>query len=418
MATSAFTRQLAYFQEVTQGTPPADWAASGVRLRPKADSVDTSAFKRSVIEDERSRENVLDTEQKILGIKGGIEFPFDLYATGTGVETAGGAQVAATALSTFLAHCRGGQHRSNSTTISAGTTTTATVGATTNISLGCYVGVEDTSAADNIVYPRRVVDIAGSVLTFDEALPFTVASGDVLHGAITIFDDEDVLEDSGAGPYTFSWLLSEGRGSAREHWEARGCVSQIDSIKITRNSPPEMSVKTLVASHRTPEAMSDPTWASDPYGLAPVAVGPTTSLWLEDYGTTTSTQRHAIELSVTPGSTREPVETLTEVQSGMVGRSHYGLGKDDTVAMLHTLFSQGELTDFEAQTVKVVRWSRNAPAGQGFAVAMHRCEIHDPPSSAPAGPSLGMKLGLRALRDTDSVATTDLWRTRIAIVLF
>lgn len=426
MPTSALTSSLAYAFETTQGAAPANAAAwvtavgsltTGARIRHISESLQIDAFKQPTIEDMRSQENVMDQEQKILGIKGGIEFGFDAYLTGTGVVTAAASQVDATALSNLLGHCFGGQDRSNSTTISAGSSTTATVAATTNINLGSYVGIEDTSAADGLVYLRRVVDISGSVLTFDEALPFAVASGDVCHGAITIFLDEDALEDSSLGPTTLAWHLSRGRGSAREQWVAAGCKAAVESISLPRNEAPKLSFKVLVASFTTPEANSDPTWVSDPLGNAPLAIGPATHLQLQTYGTTTQAERHALECSFSPGCSPTPMDTLTEVNVGMPGRGHYGLGLSDTTAQLHTLMSSADYTAFNAGTLRYLRWSRVSTAGRCIALAMSRAELVETPAFAAAGPSMGAKLAMRGLKDTTSVATTALWRTRMAIVI-
>lgn len=419
MPTSAIASSLAFFQEVTQGLGPADaaaWASSGTRIRHIAESLQLDGFKQSVLEDERSFENVQDLESKILGIKGSAEFGFDIYLTGLGSVVAANTQAAHIPLTTLLTHCMGAAHRSNATTITAGTSTTATVGATTNIALGCYVGIEDADDPGR-VHLRRVTNIAGSVLTFDQALPFTVANGDTLRAAITVYFDEDILEDSSVGPTTLSWLISKGRSTAAEHWQAVGTKSYVEGIQISRNELPKLSIKTMVASFRTPDQLSDVTWAADPSGFAPVAVGPDTQVHLQTYGTTTTALRHTLELSISPGGMPAPVDTLTEVETGMVGRSHYGLTKDETTASIHTLFTNTDFSAFTAGTLRLLRWARIASAGNACAVALHRCQQVETPSNANAGVSLGTKHSYRGMRDTTTTATTDLWRTRLAIVI-
>lgn len=414
------TSSLAYVDETTQGTGPADaaaWVTDGVRLRHIMGTLDPSGFKQSTIEDERSQENVQDFDPVILGIKGGVEFPFDVPLHGLGDTTASGNTVDQNELSELLEHCMGGVHLSNSTVATGGTTTTAILTADTAIALGCYVVVV-LPDMPQVNYPRRVVAFNGgtNTVTFDEVLPRAVAADDVIHGAATHYFDEDILNDSSIGPSTRSWLISVGRGSEREHWEANGCKSYIDALELPRNGVAKAKIKTKVASFQTPDELSDPAFTATPDGDAGTAIGPRSSLWLQDYGSTAAASRHCIDLAIKPGGVPEPVETLTEVESGMPGISHYGLARDKTTATVKTLFSQGEFQDFNAGTLKVLRWVRHGGPGVGFAVAMHRCEVRETPTMAPVGPSMGMELEIHALRDTTAIASTDLARSRLVIV--
>lgn len=418
MPTPNDTSSLARFQEVTSGTGPANaaaWVAGSTRMRHIMGSLDTSGFEQATIVDERSQEDVQGSEQTILAIKGGVEFPFDAYFTGLGETTADGDTWTADELHDHLQHCMGGAYITPSTTATGGSTTTAILDDATGMVLGAYVGVE-LAARPGVVLPRRIVDIATLTVTFDQALPSAVASGDLIHSAATYYFDEDALNDSGIGPTTAAWLLTQGRGTAREHWGAYGCKSWIDSISLGRNAAPRLAFKTKVARFDTPDDLSDPSFSAIPEGDAPVAVGPSTQLWVEDYGTTTNTQRHAVEFSVKPGGAPAPCETLTEQTDGMPGIAHYGLTRDDSTAELKTLFSQAEFDDFTNGQLKTVRWSRNSTAGRTIAVAMHRCEFPKTPKSTGVGPSLGQDLSLRALQDTTDVATTDLWRSRLVLV--
>lgn len=416
MPTPNNTQSLARYAEATQGTGPADWDASGVRMRFVAGSADFSSLKQTTIEDERSQENVQDYDQVVLGIKGGVEFPFDVYLHGLEATTASGSTVTQNELSELLEHCLGGVHLSRSTTATGGTTTTAVLTDDTDISLGCHLGVVQSGR----VWIRRVIahNAGTNTVTFDQALPAAVANGDVIHGCATHYFDEDVLNDSSVGPSTWS-LLGQvgGRGSAREWYELNGCKLHVDSISLSRNALPKASIKAMVASFQTPDEVSDVSWTSDPEGAAPVAVGPRTSFWIEDYGTSTNTTRHCMELNVKPGGKPSPIETITEAEDGMPGIAAYGLTRDKTTASLKMLFSQAEYQDFSAQTLKQLRWQRDGGAGRTIAVGMYRAEIMSPPVPTAVNPSLGEDFELHALRNTDDSATTDLWRSRMVIVL-
>jgi hypothetical protein len=418
MTTPNNTTSLARFQEVAQGTGPvnaAAWVASGVRHRHIMESLDLSAFKQTVIEDERSQEDVQAFEQVILGIKGGIEFPHEEPLHGLEDVAADGDPVVANELATFLTHCMGGIHLSRRTTATGGTTTTAILTVDTDVEVGCHFWVEQGGRR----YPRRVVAFNGgtNTVTFDEALPAAVANGDVLYGAATLYFDEDALNDSSVGPTTWSWYLSQGRGSAREHWEANGCKSSIESISLPRNAAPKLAFKTLVASFDTPDDLADPTWTTEPEGAAPVAVGPRTHVSLNDYGSTVSVQVHGVEVAIKPGGAPSPIDTGTELQTGMPGRAGYGLTRDKATATFKTIFDSARFADFTAGTLLNFRWHRDGGAGRLVAVGMPRCQIAATPATSPAGPSMGMELELEALKDTTAIGTTDLARSRVVVVL-
>jgi hypothetical protein len=192
----------------------------------------------------------------------------------------------------------------------------------------------------------------------------------------------------------------------------------VESIQLQRNAAPKLAFKTKAASFATPDELSAVTFTDTPDGNAGTAVGPRTSLWLGDYGSTAAASRHAVELSIKPGGAPEVCETGTEVQTNMPGISHYGLARDKTTATLKTLFAQGEFEDFNAGTLKALRWARHGGPGVGFACAMHRCEVRETPVNSPAGPSMGMELEIHGLRDTTAIASTDLSRSRLVIVLW
>jgi hypothetical protein len=427
MPTPNDTTSLAYAFETTQGSGPANAAAwvtavgalaTGARIRHIMGSLDASSFDRETIEDERSQENVQDEELTIVDtIQGGIEFPHEAYFESTGVTTADATQAVATAFSNLLGNCLGGQTRTYSTTATGGTTTTAILTADTGVVLGAYVGVQ--LAGSSLLEPRRIVawNDGTNTVTFDQALPSAVQAGDIIHGAITLSFDEDLLNDSSSPVSTLSWLLSIGRGTGREHWEARGCKSWIDSIMLPRNGAPKLAFKTKVASYSKPNDLNDPSFTLTPEGGAPVGIGPQTQLWMQDYGTTTNTQLQASDVSIKPGGEPAPYPTDTEAVSGMPGISHYGLTRDKTTMSFRALFDQDQFNDFDDQVVKVIRWSRRAGPGRTIAVALHRAQIVKTPKPQKQGPSLAMDLEVKALRDTTSVASTDLWRSRLVIVL-
>ena len=428
MATSKHPSELAFFTETTQGTGPADaaaWASDATRIRHISDSLETSGFKQTTADDLRSQEDVLSQEQKVLGIKGGNEFGFDMYLTGTGVTTNSGQQVASDALLTIMAHCLGGSERGYSTTATGGSSTTVALTSTTGVDEGVFLAIQDNTspaaAHSGKLYIRKVESLAGLTATLDEALPFAVAAGDIVHACHMYYIDESVLVDTTTGSRTFSWLISKGRIAAadRENWEAHGCKGILASLELSRNQPPKMSIRNMVASFETVEEAAEPTWSGTPFGYAPTAIGPDTTVWLEDYGTTTSTQLHVAEFTLNPGVASTPIDTVTEKQTGMPGRAGYSLGLgDSTVDMLVYPLTQGDWTDFNNQQIKVCRIAKAGTVGKAWAISMPRCEIVETPHGEGVGDGLGHRLMLRALKNTDnaSAGNASLWKSRFVIV--
>lgn len=419
MATANWAGELAYFQESTQGTGPADaaaWQASGKPIRYIMESVDVSELRQSVIEDMRSQVEALANEQSVLGIKGSVSFKFSAYLTGTGAETAAASQVNANSTSDLLQHCFGGQSRTNSTTLAGGghTTTVVNVTAATNIAIGDIIGIEY-ATAPGVVHPREVTNVAALAVTLHRALPSVPANGDKVQAGITIYPDEAVLEDSAVGPYTHSWYIRKGRegSSSALGWECKGCKASLKSINIARNDVPKMDFHVDVASFVTPEASSTPDFSTY-HGNAPVAIGPTTELFFGDAGVTTDAQLHLVEASINTGIGSKPVNTTTEVQTGMPGRWGYTLDRQDVTIDLHCVpWSNTRMTEFNAQTLKQVDIIKKSAAGKTIMIRMPRCEIKLAPIVDGADNVLSQRWQLRALNG--SVTTNAKTKAKIKI---
>lgn len=435
MATSKHPSQLRYAFESTAGTGPADasaWdtavgsASTGGSLRHIATSLNTDALKQSMIEDERSQVDVLTQELKIHGIRGGVSIPFEIYLHGTGVLTADTDQVADDMVGNFLEHVFGGQQSTYSTTATGGSTTTAVLDATTGIDEGVYLAIQDNTspiaAHSGRVYIRQVASYNSgtSTVTFDEALPFAVSSGDIVHGCRAYYIDESVLVDStGASNRQLSWHIMKGLAGATEAWELHGCVSELASMTFNRNAAPTLAFNTHVASYVGPGTAVEPSFTDTPFGFAPQAIGPSTSLWMADTGSTTSTQFSAISVGVAPGLVRTPVETVTEATSGMPGRGLYSIGKSDCMATIHFApYTATRLSEFLNDTEKQIRYAKAAAPGSAWAVHFPRCQVVEEPTSMDAEDVMGVNVAFRAMQRAanSNASNTALWRSRMVLI--
>lgn len=419
MTTSIKPSQLAYFQEVTQGTGPADasaWASGGQRIRHLGETLDVSGVEQAVVEDERSQEGIFDLEYSIKGLRN-TSFPFSVYLTGSGAATADGNQISETPLMTLLEHALGGLHRSNSTTLSGGghSTTTINVAAATNIIHGCLIAVEDVT--DGTIAVRRVLDVNTLAVVLDEALPFTPANGDLVHGMATLYIDETVLVDSSSGPTTFSWLVQKGLAAALENFEFNGCKSELKTISLQRGALPVLAFETQAASFDPPGTAPSPSWSSDPAGFAPVSIGPDTVITYQTQGTTTINAIHVSDFQVEVGVPVVSVDTNTEVQDGMEGRQGYTTQPADTTITMNVVpFASSHWTNFAADSLRRVRFYKRANEGQIFAVHCSRCELK-PPKRGVSGAVSSNMITLRAHKDAVSseASNQQMWRSKILI---
>jgi hypothetical protein len=413
MATSTIPSRLAYFQETTSGTGPADWAASGVQIRHMAESLDTSSLQQTVLEDERSQLSVLAYEKHIKGIKGGVSFDHEMYFHGIGTATAGGEQAAATPLSNLLGHCQGGQWRGRSTTADGTHSgTTVELADATGFAVGGFLAWVNPAGLAEI---RQITDLTGSVATVHRAFSGTPSNADVITACIVIYEDEDVLIDSNVGPTTLSWLLGKGKGSATEYHECRGCKSNISGFSFGRNTVAKVSLSTLVASFSDPDESPSPSWSSLPSGHAGRAIGPSTTVFVQDYASTADNRVGCSEFSVTPGISPSLAETLTENAAGMPGLYGYGLERNPcTVQMTVVPSATSWHEDFTDGNLKHVQFEKLAPPGSAWSLYFPRCEVGTQPSRGATGVTMASSFTVNALQDEGANA---LQTSRMYIVL-
>ncbi len=424
MANLPWLVRFASFDETTPGTPPANAAAwqSESSTQVITDSLDVSGLGPAAIEDMRSQLNAQAKELNRVGLRNG-EFPWKIYATGTGVTTGAGSQVAETMLARHLENGLGGIHRSNSTVCSGnGSTTTIQVTADTNFAEGGHIGWEHPTTG--VVYIRQLMEESGAnIWELDEALPIASATDDVIHGAITCYIDPDILANSNSSGRQMSHLIQFGSPaiSEAETWVTIGCVNTISGLSWARDANPEFDITTMCANYTLPHE-SPPTgmsWSADPLGVAPSVVGPGGRVWFEDVGTTTIGSLCLAGLTLGIGVPRVRVATVTESAANMHGTCHYSVGRIAPTATL-TLenFSTAEMTDWAAGTMKAFRVQAGTAPGFCFAVSMPNAEIATVPKRAVSDGNSGRTVELRAHQGDDNentLFTTDTALTRAAL---
>lgn len=409
-----FKSWLAFYQETTQGDPPADWDNDGTLVDHL--EADPSSITQSLIEDATLNTRAKTKRLKIKGLKNVEGVKVGLNWHGSEVETTDTNQVTQTALAQILEHCMGGQQLGYSTTCTAGTAAIPVVASGTGIDEGVFLGFEDQDDPGR-VHIRRVVswNNGGLAATLDQALPFTPANGDKVHACIMSYIDEDILEDSEAGPYTFSWRIEKGTEAV---WDLMGTKANL-ALQFPRNAPPRLDLTIMAATWRH-ESLTKETWTQTPAGKAPLAIGPGTQIFLQTYGTYTDNTYCTSSFAMEPGIAIMPIDTVvTHEGSNMEGRCGYTIGQADTTATIQIVpFDNDWETVLQNNTFKTLRYCQVAQAGKSWAVHFSRCEITETPKHGTFSNAQGVNIKFTAHEDlaNSNASNAKLWRSNIILV--
>lgn len=439
MPGSAHYHQLAFYQETVQGEGPANAAAwlaavaappSAFRIAPLVGSFNTSAIGPGLVDDDRAYDDIFDDEGDLVGIDN-PEFTFESYAETNGAAAASGSQIGLTWQMALAQHALGGLHRGttrvadtaagslhSTTQVEVNDDTGILVGGHVAITLANYTGLGGATVA----HVRRVTAInsATNLITLDQALPATPVDDDVVGACATAYVDSTALRNSVTGPVTMSWHISRDQTSGTANWEILGAKAQLVSLSAERDDFAKLAWKVLGGSSAMPNDAASPAWVTDPENEVPFQIGRYTQLWLQDYGTTTSTLHGASQFTVEDfGVPVVPADTITSITAGMQGRSGYSTTRGDTmVAVTIREHDSNWWTEYEARAYKVARFANLAPRGGGFAVTLPRCQIQSRPDFVGEDGSSANSLKLKGFRDLSSVATTQLARSKICLVWF
>ncbi len=421
MTSPANPREWAFFQETTAGSGPADWAASGTRVRVIEGTPDPATIKPTSIDDPRAQEDIFTENDQVIGLEN-HEYGVSIPLCGAEVATDVATQVAATSYATILEHCLGGMWRGTRTFCKVGGTHTATqveLNSSTGYDEGTFLAVEDADDTGRL-FIRRVTAVSGDQMTLDEALPFTPADNDVIWPCIDLYVDESVLKDSLVGPKQFSTLSQTGGAASGEYFESNGCKIELTRIVPVRNQLLACELTVKAASLKDPTEVSEPSWSGDPDGLAGVPVGPDGKAFFQDYGTTTASLVHVADLNIDVGVPVVRHETNTEVTAGMQGTRGYGTQPARTMLnFTQSPWSSDGITDYKAGTKKVFRWQKVGAAGQCVALHFSRVEWLEEQSRGEKNAISTNVHQLKAHKDTTNAAasSSEQWRSKIHIVL-
>lgn len=403
---------LAFYPETTVCAPPADWGASGVRC--EFISIEL-APKQPLLVDPTAEGNPLAVgkRRKIKGARN-VDWTLTTKFHGTGTETAVDAQVAETYLSKLLKWCYGGVHRSNSTTISGpGTATVPIVDDATGIIPGCMIAFEDVTSPNDEnmgkLHFRRVLSVNGGTkaVTLSEALPFTPADTDKVHGTLTIYADRSVLKDAVAGPTTWHWLYRQAEDGTDLMWQLEGSVATATFQGLGAGELPSLQLAVMSANfrHSDYDDLSAVTFPAAAGTSAQLVNGRDIQCSIGAYGNTAMAEVEVNAVAFEPGITRSKVTTTTEKIDRFEGLATYSYSVGETkMNMTLVPFDPAWYEGlYEESDYRINYYQPGPGSGPGKAWCFHvaKAQVAATPSRADVGDVNGVAVEFSAMIPSD-----------------
>lgn len=410
---------LAFQTESAPCVPSGAWAdATAIEFL----SINLDNVKQALIVDPTLERRVFapGKRKRIRGIRN-VEWSAGVKLHGTGATTTADSQVSATYLSTILAWCMGGQHRSYTrAVVSAADAHTLTVGEGKTVGFipGCGVFVEDTTSPSSgnsgKLHLRRVVsvDAENDTIVLSEDLPFTPAAGDIIHGTITLHVDETYLESAvRAGAIrTLSWFAKKTKGDTEHLWQLEGTVASMAVQGLGRGELPSIVLNMMSANfrHSGEDGLTEPTLAT-PQGKPQLSMGLDVLFNVGEYGDETFATKAANTVGFDPGFTRSPVPSTTEDLDRFEGLADYSVTPAET-KMTATLVPYdsslyGELEDPDHPGHRLTLYQPGPGSGPGKAWGIHiaRAQLVATPGRVNVEQVHGMALEWGAMIPDDAV---------------
>lgn len=413
---------LAFFPETTAAISTTDWAADGTAIDHLAVDINP---KEALVVDPTLEERIQSTgkRRRIRGIRNN-EASVRIKLHGTGAATAEDSQVAETYLSQILEWCMGGQHRSYTRDVVSSAnayTLTVGVGLTTGFIPGCLIAVEDTTSptAQNTgkLHFARVASVNGGTdtITLTEALPFTPAAGDRIHGTITLYIDELVLEDAirNGTINTWSWYHKRlsATGGTDEIWQLEGCVATPSFANFGRGQLPEIALALMAANfkHSGTDSLTNVSFSSTA-GKPQLSMGKDVRCSIASTAATTRVAQDINAFAIEPGFSRVRVETATEEIERFEGMSTYSMAPGECkVTATIVPYSDDWYAAIAAETDFRIMYYQPGPggaaaagAGKSWAFCLPRTQIPTTPSRADVNEVHGAQVEFAAMEPADT----------------
>jgi hypothetical protein len=342
-----------------------------------------------------------------------------MWSTGESFVT--GATVVATPLGRLLGHAIGGSSLGNHATVTViNSPTSFDVDDADDLAVGQIIGLRETADPNGYAYPAQIVDLVGVTVTIDRVMPFTLAIGDLLHGAETAYFDQDALTNPANPMYsTLSLLIAKGP----DVWVAGGAHLALESLAVERGQQPKFTWPILAAAGYPPGtagAVTLPAFTGTIEGLTDVrAIGRLTNARLATYGdTTTSILCPLFSAAITPGVPVLAQDSVTECASGSPGRYGYRTEPGDTMLTLVVQLDADKQTLWTAGTYLTVSYYQVGPIGECWCVHGRKAFLMDAPRPVLDQGTNRYEIVVQLTDDVDAAADGELAASKIQIARY
>lgn len=423
---SIHRRSLAYYPETTAAIAPADgtaWLSDGVPI--EFISVDVNPKQQLYVDPTAERRIMANGKRlRVKGVRW-VDWSATLKWHGLGAATATDDQAAHSYLSTIMTWVCGGATRTYTRVIASSAnayTLTLDVGDEAGFVAGCLIAVEDTTSAtaENAgkLHFAQIASISGQDLTLTEALPFTPAQNDVIHGTVTVYVDEDYLEDAirNSAIRTYSWLYQASTNSD-EIWQLEGTVAHFKLGNLNRGQMPQVTLSMMSANfkHSSDDSLSYVNFGAAA-GKPPLSMGLDVRCSLSPTGATTRVSADLNAADFESGFTRVRVETLTEEVDRFGGMSTYSVAPGETKLTMtvvpHDSIFYAALADETTYRCMLYQpgpgGGAAASAGKAWAICIPKGQIAETPSRVDVNEIHGEQIVLSAMLPTAAGSATEM----------
>lgn len=337
-----------------------------------------------------------------------------LWSTGESFVT--GDTVAEDFLGRMIGHALGGTSLGSHATVTAVTSTTVIeVDDIGTAAVGQVMGLEDAGDPGR-VFPVIITGIDGVEITYDRVVPFTVAIGDKVVGAVTNYYAQAALTNPDDADFSsLSVLIKKGDSC----WVAGGAHLELQSLAVERGQQPKITFKIDAAAGYPPGttgAVTAPAFAEPIEGYTDVrAIGHDTKCRFATDGVTTTSEVSLFSAAFSIGCPVLPQDTVTEATSGAPGRIGYRTEPAATTGTIVVGLADAEQTKWTARTRVTLTYYQVGPIGQSWCVHLRNAFLMDSPEPQTADTN---KYQIVIQASDDHTAATELAASKILIARY
>ena len=392
--------------------PTVDWDTNGTVFA----AIDPTfeELRRGTHENKNYRQRVLASKAKLLGVQTG-KIAFGLYAGGTGVETASGANAATTHTADMLHNAWGGRRltRANAA-VGPFSSSTVEVGAGEGVQYEPGDLIVCGSGGTGNFYILVVDSVAGDVVTFRYESPETI---NVVAGSVQSYINAAAMSDRDHADHVTHAFFQRGE-DAEDNYEALGVKLIVTGVEdIEQDNQSQIKFEGLAANFRH-EDLVRPNLSGAIVGGTPLTVATGNGSFVRiaelgaDFGN--DADDYAYSVSLTPGVTSKPVAAVGGV-NGLVG--YHVDGIDGSMVEVAVEYSDQWLVAFEAGTEYHLLTQVGLARDQLYGWYAPRLAFEEEPQRGESSNETSMILKFRMLEYETATAQTgnplEKWRSKL-----